>query len=104
MKDALIVIDGVSKKFNEHYVLRDISLVIYEGEKVGILGKSGSGKSVLLSMLKGLSGYAPTSGKVIYRVASCRECGFVDGPSKAGKVCPRRCGRMERPGCTQPLA
>jgi methyl coenzyme M reductase system subunit A2 len=95
MKDALIVVDGVSKKFNDNYVLRDISLVIHEGERVGILGKSGSGKSVLLSMLKGLSGYAPTSGKVIYRVASCKECGFVEGPSRAGKVCPRCCGRME---------
>ncbi|MCX8181985.1 MAG: methyl coenzyme M reductase system, component A2 [Candidatus Methanomethyliaceae archaeon] len=95
MKEALIVVDGVSKKFNGNYVLKDVSLVIREGERVGILGKSGSGKSVLLSMLKGMSEYAPTSGKVIYRVASCKECGFVEGPSMVGKVCPRCCGRME---------
>ncbi len=95
MKETLIVVDGVSKKFNGQYVLRNVSLVISEGERVGILGKSGSGKSVLLSMLKGLSDYAPTSGKIIYRIASCKECGFVDGPSKVGMVCPRCCGRME---------
>ncbi|MEM4405828.1 MAG: methyl coenzyme M reductase system, component A2 [Candidatus Methanomethylicaceae archaeon] len=95
MKEALIIVDSVSKKFNEHYVLKDISLVIREGERVGILGRSGSGKSVLLSMLKGMSEYAPTSGKVIYRVASCKECGFIEGPSRAGKICPRCCGKME---------
>ncbi|MGQ9759885.1 MAG: methyl coenzyme M reductase system, component A2 [Candidatus Methanomethylicaceae archaeon] len=94
MKDTFIILEGVSKKFNEEYILKDISLEIREGEKVGILGKSGSGKSVLLSMLKGLSEYAPTSGRVIYRVSSCIECGYVEGPSKVGTVCPRCCGKM----------
>ncbi|HRU81810.1 MAG TPA: ATP-binding cassette domain-containing protein, partial [Candidatus Methanomethylicus sp.] len=95
MGEPFIIIDGVSKKFGTKDVLRNISLTIGEGERLGIIGRSGSGKTVLLSMLKGIADYAPTTGKVVYRIAICKECEHIDGPSKAGKVCPRCFSKME---------
>jgi len=44
----------LSKTFEEHVVLDDISLEIKEGEILVILGESGTGKSVLLKHLMGL--------------------------------------------------
>jgi phospholipid/cholesterol/gamma-HCH transport system ATP-binding protein len=51
----LISFRGVSKSFNNHQVLRSIDLDVYEGETLVILGRSGSGKTVLTSMLVGLN-------------------------------------------------
>ncbi len=50
----LIVYRGVGKQFDDHVVLRDIVLEIYPGEIMVILGRSGSGKTVMTSMLVGL--------------------------------------------------
>lgn len=43
--------------------LENISLVINQGERVGIIGKMGSGKSTLANLLIGL--YQPTSGSIL---------------------------------------
>ncbi len=44
--------------------VKNISLTIYEGEFVAIVGKSGSGKSTLMHMLGLLD--TPTTGEIIY--------------------------------------
>jgi putative ABC transport system ATP-binding protein len=44
------------------HVLRGISMEIYKGERVGIVGPSGSGKSTLLGLIGGLD--APTGGQI----------------------------------------
>jgi lipoprotein-releasing system ATP-binding protein len=45
------------------HVLRDVGLMIRQGEQVAIMGASGSGKSTLLHLLGGLD--TPTSGEII---------------------------------------
>lgn len=52
-------------KTNELKVLHDISLEIKEGEMLGIIGKSGCGKTTLLKTLGGM--LKPTSGKIFYQ-------------------------------------
>lgn len=52
--DVIIEMKHVKKSFERNYVLRDINLVIHKGESVVVLGKSGTGKSVLIKCIVGL--------------------------------------------------
>ncbi|MCW3133139.1 MAG: methyl coenzyme M reductase system, component A2 [Methanophagales archaeon] len=86
-----VKIRDICKEFDGKEVLKNVSVDIREGEPLGLLGRSGSGKSVLLHMLRGSEEYAPTSGEIIFRVAMCPSCGWVGSPSKAGEPCSK-CG------------
>lgn len=50
------------KKAKEHYALNGVSLEIFQGETVGIIGTNGSGKSTILKIITGV--LSPTSGEV----------------------------------------
>jgi phospholipid/cholesterol/gamma-HCH transport system ATP-binding protein len=52
--EPVVVIKGVRKAFGDHEVLRGIDLHVNKGENLVILGKSGTGKSVLIKCLVGL--------------------------------------------------
>lgn len=82
-----ITLKNITKSFNEIVVLKDINLKINEGETLGILGRSGSGKSVLINMLRGTKEYMPDSGQIILNIAVCPKCLKVDIPSNNGKTC-----------------
>ncbi|WP_042708280.1 methyl coenzyme M reductase system, component A2 [Methanobrevibacter wolinii] len=86
-----ITLKNINKSFNGVQVLKDINLELDEGETLGILGRSGSGKSVLINMMRGTKEYAPDSGEMIFHVAICPKCLHVEAPSKAGEKCPE-CG------------
>ncbi len=49
-----IVFDQVSFSYEDGKVLDNISLVIYKGERIAIVGNSGAGKSTLVSLLLGV--------------------------------------------------
>ncbi len=51
---AAISITGLNKWFGDFHVLRDVDLVVAQGEKVVICGPSGSGKSTLIRCMNGL--------------------------------------------------
>ncbi len=50
----VIQIKNLFKKFNENIILKNINIDLYEKESLAIIGKSGSGKSVLLKCIIGL--------------------------------------------------
>ncbi len=58
----VIEINGVSKSFGSNHVLNDFHLTLEKGQNVVVLGKSGSGKSVLIKCIIGLM--SPDSGTV----------------------------------------
>lgn len=62
-KKRVIEIKGLNKSFGTLDVLKDVDLDLYKGENLVVLGKSGSGKSVLIKIIVGL--LKPDSGKVM---------------------------------------
>jgi phospholipid/cholesterol/gamma-HCH transport system ATP-binding protein len=52
--DVVVRMVHLRKSFENNHVLRDINLVINKGENLVILGKSGTGKSVLIKCIVGL--------------------------------------------------
>ena len=65
----------------ETHALRDVNLTIEDGEFVGLIGHTGSGKSTLVQHLNGL--LMPTSGRIL-----------VDGMDLADKDTDRRAVRQ----------
>nr|WP_317331582.1 ABC-F family ATP-binding cassette domain-containing protein [uncultured Romboutsia sp.] len=47
----LMTLENISKSYSEKILLKDISLGINEGEKIGIIGVNGTGKSTLLKII-----------------------------------------------------
>lgn len=52
--EAVITIKDVYKSFGSKHVLRGVDLQVYKRENVVVLGRSGSGKSVLIKIITGL--------------------------------------------------
>jgi phospholipid/cholesterol/gamma-HCH transport system ATP-binding protein len=53
-KNAVIRIKGIAKAFEDFAVLRGIDLDLFQGENLVVLGRSGTGKSVLIKLISGL--------------------------------------------------
>ena len=74
-----LIINSVSKKFNDIRALEDICFEVEDGEFVCLLGPSGCGKTTILRLAAGLEipdeGFLCLDGKKIKGVN--KECGFV---------------------------
>lgn len=71
-----IILDHVSHVYEqgtamEYAALKDISLVLPDGQFIGLIGHTGSGKSTLVQHLNGL--LAPTGGNIYYNGADIHE-------------------------------
>src|SRR5665647_996947 len=62
-EESVITITGLYKAFDDLEVLKGINFNLFKGENIAVLGKSGTGKSVLIKIIIGL--LKPDQGKVI---------------------------------------
>jgi lipopolysaccharide transport system ATP-binding protein len=51
-------------RFKSYEALRDVSLTVYKGETLGVIGRNGAGKSTLMYLISGI--ILPDAGKVIF--------------------------------------
>jgi phospholipid/cholesterol/gamma-HCH transport system ATP-binding protein len=65
LAEPLVEFRGVSKRFGNNLILDEVSLSIYPGEALAIIGPSGTGKSTALRIIAGLT--APDGGEVYIR-------------------------------------
>jgi len=77
---------GVSFRYpgQERWALRDFSLSLAPGEKLGLVGENGAGKSTLVKLLLRL--YDPTDGAILYGGVDLRDMDARDLRSRMGAV------------------
>lgn len=79
---ACVEIQGVTKRFGEDLILKEVNLTLETGRVYGIVGNNGSGKTVLM---KCICGFLPTSTGTI-RVFGKRIGRDVDFPESLGVI------------------
>jgi ATP-binding cassette subfamily F protein uup len=62
MARNLVNLESVSKAFDIKELLREVSIGVSEGDRIGIVGRNGAGKSTLMKVIAGVE--APDSGRV----------------------------------------
>ena len=70
-KTPLLELKKISKAFPGVKALDDVSLTVYGGEAVALLGENGAGKSTLMKILSGA--YHKDSGGDLYKIAADRK-------------------------------
>lgn len=61
-REVAISFKGISKSFGDVYANKNVTLDIYKGEILSLLGENGSGKTTLMNMLAGI--YFPDEGQI----------------------------------------
>lgn len=61
---ALLTVEAIDVHYGQVQALRQVSLVVEEGERVALLGANGAGKTTTLRTVSGLM--APTQGRVVF--------------------------------------
>lgn len=75
----------LSPNVKDHWVLRNISFAVHQGEALGIVGQNGAGKSTLLKIITGTLGATEGSVRARGRVAAILELGMGFDPDLTGR-------------------
>ena len=62
---SFLQIEKLTKSFGDRLMFADVTLGVYEGDKIGLVARNGDGKSTFLNILTGHEDY--DSGRVVYR-------------------------------------
>jgi putative ABC transport system ATP-binding protein len=62
MTPAGLAVEGLSRRYGNRHILRELSFSVGAGEFIAVMGESGSGKSTLLNLIAGLE--TPDSGTI----------------------------------------
>src|SRR3972149_8895076 len=62
MSEEIVQVEGVSKRFNHAWAVRDLSFTLRRNEILGLLGANGAGKTTTIAMLLNL--VTPTAGRI----------------------------------------
>lgn len=83
MSTPLIEIKNLSAGYDNHTVLRNVNLTVYDRDFLGIIGPNGGGKTTLIKCILGL--LKPTAGEILYSdkrfVASDKQRGTAQRPA-----------------------
>ncbi|MEP7286101.1 MAG: ABC transporter ATP-binding protein [Chloroflexota bacterium] len=73
---AEITLKDLTFAYNDQTILNSISATFYQGETIGIVGPSGTGKSTFISLL--LRFYEPTGGQILFDGVDLRDIRYAD--------------------------
>ena len=62
---SFLQVEGLTKSFGDLVLFEDLTFGIFEGDRIGLIAKNGTGKTTLLNILTGKEDY--DSGNVVYR-------------------------------------
>ncbi|MDD4050414.1 MAG: ABC-F family ATP-binding cassette domain-containing protein [candidate division Zixibacteria bacterium] len=61
----LLTVSNISKRFDDQIIIEDGSLGVNEGDKIGLVGRNGTGKTTLFNIIHG--DFQPDSGTIDYK-------------------------------------
>lgn len=65
MATSYLQVDNLTKSYGDRLLLEDITFGVYEGDKIGVIAKNGTGKSTLLNIIAGKE--SADSGEIVMR-------------------------------------
>ena len=80
MADVILQVKNISKRFGKHQVLSDINFDLRRGESHALIGKNGSGKTLLSNILYGVE--TADSGEILFDGQPVR----IKSPAQAVKM------------------
>jgi len=65
MATSFLQVDNLTKSYGDRILFTDVTFGVYEGDKIGVIAKNGTGKSTLLNIIAGKE--SPDSGNIVFR-------------------------------------